>query len=373
MFLELLFGCVFFCFFCLVSLFALSNCAVQRSSWPISSPGWGDGCGGSWSQDIKQASGVTPESWAITRNSEPKLETFGAASVQRQLHTVVDLQNYDTMESQRTWSTVLDTIFSFYKPCPYYSFSHALNDRRSGHFTPESPKKRGSDLSAAALGTSSGFVTKEKVVCLHCTPHRFVQLASRFQKCLVWLQHWQKKKGKKNKKQPTSVAVAQLINWTSIICVFGCYSSQTTLESSALPCSLRNSWRSTRSSWPRCSALQTCRRIAPSPSAGWHCVVRRRLGRPRTRRSWPGPPGTSGAAGRGSISGGSPPPAAPRSFVPGCEGTKASGWGAGWVADCFEYNPNILKVFFDGAWGLGGGVVEVQVNMNTYEPPHKWP
>lgn len=75
------------------------------------------------------------------RSSHWNLRTFGAAAVQRWLHTVVDSQSYDTMESQRSWSTMLSTIFSFYNSYPHF-FSHALNDRRSGHFTPESPKTR---------------------------------------------------------------------------------------------------------------------------------------------------------------------------------------------------------------------------------------
>lgn len=119
--------------------------------WAKLVPGW------------KQASGVAPEAWANDGSSELKLETFGAASVHHQSHTVVDRQSYDTMEPQRT---------SLYISYPYF-FSHALNDRRSGHSL-QNLQKQGLSLSTAALSMSSGFITKEAVVCLHCTPHPFV-------------------------------------------------------------------------------------------------------------------------------------------------------------------------------------------------------
>lgn len=35
-------------------------------------------------------------------------------------------------------------------------------------------QKQGLSLSTAVLSTSSGFITKETAVCLHCTPHPFV-------------------------------------------------------------------------------------------------------------------------------------------------------------------------------------------------------
>lgn len=89
--------------------------------------------------------------------------------MQRRLHTVVDLQNCDTMASR---GTVPYTIVSIYNSCPD-SFSHALMTGGVA-VSLQTPRKQ-----------DSGFITKEKAVCLHCSPHPCVQLASPFQKCLV--------------------------------------------------------------------------------------------------------------------------------------------------------------------------------------------
>lgn len=87
---------------------------------------------------------------------------------------------------------------------------------------------------------------------------------------------------------------------------------------------LKSSWRYIPSSWPHCSALQRCPRTAPSPSVASHCVVLQQPGPRPTRRSLPGPPGTSAAAVRGSFSTERPLSAAPHFCVR--DWWKTQGW-----------------------------------------------
>ena len=112
-------------------------------------------------------------------------------SLQNWLHSVMDMQKYDTMESLRTWSTMLYTIFSFYKPWPY-SFSHALKMTRG---VADSLPKILSDKDWASLCSEHlvclpCFKRKEKLHCVHCTSHIFcsVCFSFYFQRCPVRLQ-----------------------------------------------------------------------------------------------------------------------------------------------------------------------------------------
>lgn len=66
------------------------------------------------------------------------------------LHSVIDMLKYDTSESLRTWSTMLYTMFSFYRPWPY-SFSHALNDQRSSQSTPKNLIRQGMSIAQVLL------------------------------------------------------------------------------------------------------------------------------------------------------------------------------------------------------------------------------
>ena len=145
-----------------------------------------------------------------------------------------------------------------------------------------------------------------------------------FQKCLMWLQHWQKKQNQANtcRCYPTNKwNISYLCVWPFVI-IWLWFRCQTGSTGSLL----RSSWQSIRSSWPRCSALRTCQRTAPSPSAEWRCGVPQQLELSLTRPSWPGPLGTSGAAGQGCSSAGPPPPAAPGFFAPGWQGTEMWVW-----------------------------------------------
>lgn len=92
--------------------------------------------------------------------------------MQRRLHAVVDLQNYDTMESR---GTVPYTIVSIYKSCPD-SFSHALMSAGVA-VSLQNLRKRDSDFWV--------YHKRKSLFVYTVSPHPFVQLASPFQKCSV--------------------------------------------------------------------------------------------------------------------------------------------------------------------------------------------
>lgn len=83
--------------------------------------------------------------------------------------------------------TMLYTIFSFSKPWPY-SFSHALNDLRSGHFTPKHLIT--SELSITVFRTSLPCLKKKPpLYTLYISRFCSVCFSFYFQRCPVWL-HW---------------------------------------------------------------------------------------------------------------------------------------------------------------------------------------
>lgn len=128
-------GTFFFFFF--LSLFVISICAVRRSSWPLLSSGWGDGCGRSWSQDESRRLVLLPrpEPTMGPRSSSWKLLELLLCTTSRTL--------WWTGRAMTLWSPrglVVHYIFPLYFISLF--FQPCLKWPEKWPFTPESPKTR---------------------------------------------------------------------------------------------------------------------------------------------------------------------------------------------------------------------------------------
>lgn len=186
----------------------LSKCIMQRPFLCLDHP-WGqqwpnckgDLCGGRWPLGEKVGmlwfkmrlklrkelrkirpwnSRWKPGRWTLIMDC-------GAALSRADCYSVMDIEKYDTSKSLRTWSTMLYTMFSFYKPWPY-SFSHALNDQRSYQSAPINLIWQG--LSIVVLKFSCVFtVLKDaSIYSLSMSHVSSVWISFYFQGCPVWLQ-----------------------------------------------------------------------------------------------------------------------------------------------------------------------------------------